>query len=115
MVLLGEQHDAPEHQALARLSVEALAAAQRLSALVLEMADEGGGRCKNKWRVSTTKDSANTAKLPAHNTRAHKGGVIGTKAKTKATTCTTHTVCLRRLGGKGPLSHGHTHAAATKA
>lgn len=41
MVLLGEQHDAPEHQALARLSVEALAAAQRLSALVLEMADEG--------------------------------------------------------------------------
>jgi len=41
MVLLGEQHDASEHQELARLSVEALAGAQRLSALVLEMADEG--------------------------------------------------------------------------
>lgn len=41
MVLLGEQHDASEHQALARLSVEVLAASQRLSALVLEMADGG--------------------------------------------------------------------------
>jgi uncharacterized iron-regulated protein len=41
VVLLGEQHDAPEHQELARLSVQALAGAQRLSALVLEMADEG--------------------------------------------------------------------------
>lgn len=41
MVLLGEQHDAPEHQELARLSLAALASAKRLSALVLEMADAG--------------------------------------------------------------------------
>jgi uncharacterized iron-regulated protein len=41
LILLGEQHDAPEHQALARLSIEALASKQSLSALVLEMADAG--------------------------------------------------------------------------
>ena len=41
LILLGEQHDAPEHQELARLSVEALASKQALSALVLEMADAG--------------------------------------------------------------------------
>lgn len=41
LILLGEQHDAPEHQVLARLSVETLASKQSLSALVLEMADAG--------------------------------------------------------------------------
>lgn len=41
LILLGEQHDAPEHQELARLSVEVLASKQVLSALVLEMADAG--------------------------------------------------------------------------
>jgi uncharacterized iron-regulated protein len=41
LILLGEQHDASEHQELARLSVEALASKQALSALVLEMADAG--------------------------------------------------------------------------
>jgi uncharacterized iron-regulated protein len=41
LILLGEQHDAPEHQELARLSVEALASKQALSALVLEMAVAG--------------------------------------------------------------------------
>lgn len=41
LILLGEQHDAPEHQELARLSVEVLASKQTLSALVLEMADAG--------------------------------------------------------------------------
>ena len=41
LILLGEQHDAPEHQELARLSVETLASKQALAALVLEMADAG--------------------------------------------------------------------------
>ena len=41
LILLGEQHDAPEHQELARLSVEVLASKKALSALVLEMADAG--------------------------------------------------------------------------
>lgn len=41
LILLGEQHDAPEHQELARLSVEVLASKQALSVLVLEMADAG--------------------------------------------------------------------------
>jgi uncharacterized iron-regulated protein len=40
-VLLGEQHDADEHQTMARLSVARLAQSPGLSALVLEMADEG--------------------------------------------------------------------------
>jgi len=41
LVLLGEQHDAPEHQELTRLSVERLASKKQLSALLLEMADHG--------------------------------------------------------------------------
>jgi uncharacterized iron-regulated protein len=41
-LLLGEQHDAPEHQAIERETVEALVARGRLAALVIEMADEGG-------------------------------------------------------------------------
>jgi uncharacterized iron-regulated protein len=41
VVLLGEQHDADEHQTMARLSVARLAQSPGLSALVLEMADEG--------------------------------------------------------------------------
>lgn len=41
IVLLGEQHDASEHQELARLSVESLTRSSTLSALVLEMADDG--------------------------------------------------------------------------
>ncbi len=41
VVLLGEQHDADEHQTLARLSVGRLAQSPGLSALALEMADDG--------------------------------------------------------------------------
>ena len=41
VVLLGEQHDADEHQALARTVVLRLAQSPGLSALVLEMADDG--------------------------------------------------------------------------
>ncbi len=41
LLLLGEQHDAPEHQKLQREMVEALAARGVLAALALEMADRG--------------------------------------------------------------------------
>jgi uncharacterized iron-regulated protein len=41
VVLLGEQHDAPEHHAIERQTVEALAANGRLAALALEMAEAG--------------------------------------------------------------------------
>jgi uncharacterized iron-regulated protein len=40
-LLLGEQHDAPEHQVLEREAVEALAARGQLAALAIEMAEEG--------------------------------------------------------------------------
>ncbi|OUM04368.1 hypothetical protein A8M77_01285 [Variovorax sp. JS1663] len=40
-LLLGEQHDAPEHQVIERETVEALAARGRLAALAIEMAEEG--------------------------------------------------------------------------
>jgi uncharacterized iron-regulated protein len=43
VLLLGEQHDAPEHQAIERESVEALARSGRLAALALEMAETGQG------------------------------------------------------------------------
>ncbi|MGJ7486110.1 ChaN family lipoprotein [Variovorax sp. LT2P21] len=42
-VLIGEQHDAPEHHVIEREAVEALVARGRLAALTLEMADEGNG------------------------------------------------------------------------
>ena len=41
VLLLGEQHDAAEHQALQRESVQALAARGQLAALALEMAESG--------------------------------------------------------------------------
>lgn len=41
VLMLGEQHDAPEHQALQRDVVQALAARGQLGALVMEMADQG--------------------------------------------------------------------------
>ena len=41
ILLLGEQHDAPEHQQLERETVEWLAARGSLAALVLEMAERG--------------------------------------------------------------------------
>jgi uncharacterized iron-regulated protein len=41
LLLVGEQHDAPEHQALQRALVQQLAARQQLAALVVEMAESG--------------------------------------------------------------------------
>lgn len=41
LLLLGEQHDAPEHQALQQRTVQALADQGRLAAVVLEMAEHG--------------------------------------------------------------------------
>jgi uncharacterized iron-regulated protein len=41
VLLLGEQHDAPEHQALQRELVQTLAARGQLAAVVLEMLDAG--------------------------------------------------------------------------
>lgn len=41
VLLLGEQHDAPEHQVLQRDVVQALAARGQLGALVMEMAEQG--------------------------------------------------------------------------
>lgn len=43
VLLLGEQHDAPEHQRLQREAVQWLAARGRLAAVVLEMAESGHG------------------------------------------------------------------------
>ena len=42
-ILLGEQHDAPDHQRIHLEAVEALAAQGQLAALVLEMAEQGYG------------------------------------------------------------------------
>ena len=42
-ILLGEQHDAPEHHRLERATVQWLAARGDLAALVLEMAEQGHG------------------------------------------------------------------------
>lgn len=41
-ILLGEQHDAPEHQRIHREVIDALAARGALAALALEMAPQGG-------------------------------------------------------------------------
>lgn len=42
LILLGEQHDAPEHQRIHREVIEALAARGTLAAVALEMAPQGG-------------------------------------------------------------------------
>ena len=42
VILLGEQHDAPEHQRIEREVVEALAARGVLAAVAIEMAEQGG-------------------------------------------------------------------------
>lgn len=42
-LLIGEQHDAPDHHVIEREAVEALVARGRLAALTLEMAEEGNG------------------------------------------------------------------------
>ena len=41
VLLLGEQHDAPDHQRIERETVEALAARGQLAALAIEMAEQG--------------------------------------------------------------------------
>ena len=43
VLLLGEQHDAPDHQRLQREAVQALAARGQLGAVVMEMAEQGHG------------------------------------------------------------------------
>jgi uncharacterized iron-regulated protein len=43
VLLIGEQHDAPGHQDLARHTIAQLAAARRLAAVALEMAKQGTG------------------------------------------------------------------------
>ena len=47
VVLLGEQHDAPEHHAIEREVVQALADAHQLAALALEMAEAGRSTASN--------------------------------------------------------------------
>ncbi|MGJ7505566.1 ChaN family lipoprotein [Variovorax sp. ZT5P49] len=53
-LLLGEQHDAPEHHVIERETVEALVARGNLAALALEMAEEG----RSTARVAPTASEA---------------------------------------------------------
>lgn len=52
VLLLGEQHDAPEHQALQREAVQALAARGQLAALALEMAESGRSTARLDTKAS---------------------------------------------------------------
>jgi len=54
VILLGEQHDASEHHAIERESVEALLAQRQLAALALEMAEAG----RSTARLSTAATEA---------------------------------------------------------
>ena len=53
-LVLGEQHDAPEHHVIERETVEALVARGQLAALALEMAEEG----RSTAHVATTASEA---------------------------------------------------------
>jgi uncharacterized iron-regulated protein len=55
VLLLGEQHDAPEHQVLQQKIVDALAARGVLAAVALEMADSGSSTAALKPDVSEEK------------------------------------------------------------
>lgn len=58
-ILLGEQHDAPEHQLIAQQVVAALAAQNRLAALAIEMAD--GGTSTGTLQPNASEDDARRA------------------------------------------------------
>ncbi len=58
-LLLGEQHDAPEHHALERETVQALAERGQLAALALEMAEEG--RSSARLPATATEAQVRTA------------------------------------------------------
>ncbi len=53
-ILLGEQHDAPDHQRIHLEAVQALAAHNQLAALVLEMAEQGRSTSGLPASASTT-------------------------------------------------------------
>lgn len=58
-ILLGEQHDAPDHQRIHREVVENLASQGRLAALVLEMAEQGNST--EKLGPQASEDSVRAA------------------------------------------------------
>ncbi|WP_181360531.1 ChaN family lipoprotein [Variovorax sp. WS11] len=58
-LLLGEQHDASEHQTIERETVEALVARGRLAALAIEMAEEGASTAH--LGATATDDQVQTA------------------------------------------------------
>lgn len=58
-ILLGEQHDAPDHQRIAREVVQVLAARSALAALALEMAEQG--RSTAELASSASEDDVRTA------------------------------------------------------
>lgn len=58
-ILMGEQHDAPDHQRLHRMVVETLATQQTLAALALEMASQGSSTAALK--PDATEDQVRTA------------------------------------------------------
>lgn len=57
-LLLGEQHDAPEHHVIERETVEALIARGQLAALALEMAEEGRSTARLAATASETQVQA---------------------------------------------------------
>jgi uncharacterized iron-regulated protein len=57
-LLLGEQHDAPEHHVIERETVEALIARGQLAALALEMAEEGRSTARVAATASETQVQA---------------------------------------------------------
>ncbi|MDO8249998.1 MAG: ChaN family lipoprotein [Rhodoferax sp.] len=60
-ILMGEQHDAPDHQRLHRMVVETLATQQTLAALALEMASQGAST--EKLKPDATEDQVRAALL----------------------------------------------------
>lgn len=58
-ILLGEQHDAPDHQRIHREVVEAVASQHRLAALVLEMAEQG--RSTEPLELDASEDAVRAA------------------------------------------------------
>ena len=57
-LILGEQHDAPEHHAIERETVETLAGRGKLAALLLEMAEEGNSTARLDTAATDTQVQA---------------------------------------------------------
>lgn len=79
------------------------------------MADRGAGRWRRSQSTSRPNDHTSEASASTVNAAETPAGRSPEQAASRTTPCSAATVLRAKPGGSGALSHGSTHAAATKA